>query len=162
MSDPEPDFEAMLKAPAEAKVDFIVMCGVCAVLQGAPISTFDLDLVYSRTGRNLSLLERVLQDQKAVYRENPDVSPDVSMLDSPGHHLLMTKFGPLDLSGSTSSGQGYQELLEHTEHIDLGEGIRVHILDLPTLISLKEKLGRDQDRAVLPILRKTLAERGGR
>jgi predicted nucleotidyltransferase len=50
-------------------------------------------------------------------------------------------------------------LLKHTEEVDLGEGIQVIILNLPTLISMKEQLGRDRDRAVLPILRKTLQER---
>ncbi len=109
MRDPEPDFEAILRALAEAKVEFIVVGGVCAVLQGVPISTFDLDLVYSRASQNLSRLERVLRDQKAVYRDKSEISPDASLLDSPGHHLLMTKFGPLDLLGSTVGGQGYQE-----------------------------------------------------
>ncbi len=158
----EPNFEAILKALAGAKVEFIVVGGVCAVLQGVPIATFDLDLVYSRAGQNLDRLERVLRDEEAFYREKPEVFPDASRLDSPGHHLLMTKFGPLDLLGSVVGGEGYQELLEHTEQVDLGGGARVNILDLPTLIHLKELLGRDRDRAVLPILRRTLEERGGR
>jgi hypothetical protein len=159
MPDPEPDFEALLKALVEAEVEFIVVGGVCAVLHGAPVSTFDLDLVYSRAPRNLARLERVLKDQDAFYREKPSVRPDASRLDSPGHHLLMTKLGPLDLLGSTVGGEGYEELLEHTEEVDLGGGARVRILELPTLIRLKEKLGRDRDMAVLPILRRTLDER---
>lgn len=159
MRDPEPDFEAILTALAEAEVEFIVVGGVCAVLHGAPISTFDLDLVYSRAGENLSRLERVLRDHKASYREKPEMRPDASLLDGPGHHLLMTKYGPLDLLGSTVGGQGYAELLPHTEQVDLGGGTRVRILDLPTLIRVKEELGRDRDRAVLPILRRTLEER---
>ena len=32
------------------------------------------------------------------------------------------------------------------------------VLDLETLIALKEELGRDKDRAVLDVLRRTLAE----
>jgi predicted nucleotidyltransferase len=70
----------------------------------------------------------------------------------------MTKSGPLDVLGSTVGG-GYEELMACTEQVDLGGGTRVRILDLPTLIRLKEKLGRDRDRAVLPILRRTLQER---
>ena len=161
MPDPRPDFEAILKALVGAKVDFIVVGGVCAVLQGAPISTFDLDLVYSRAGRNLDRLERVLRGLGAFYREKPEISPDASRLDSPGHYLLMTRFGPLNLFGSTVGGEGYRELMEHTEQIDLSGGLRVHILDLPTLIRLKKELGRDRDKAVLPILQRTLEERSG-
>ena len=159
MPDPRPDFEAILKALTVAEVDFIVVGGVCAVLHGAPISTFDLDLVYSRTGHNLARLEKVLHELATVYREKPGISPTVSLLDSPGHSLLMTEYGPLDLLGSTVGGQGYEELLTKTEEVDLGMGTNVKILDLPTLIRMKEQLGRDRDRAVLPILRKTLEER---
>ena len=161
MPDPEPDFEAILKALAGAKVGFIVVGGVCAVLHGAPISTFDLDLVYSRALGDLRRLEGALRDQGAFYRKKPEVFPDASRLDSPGHHLLMTKFGPLDLLGSTVGGEGYEELLKHTEQVDLGAGTRVRILDLPTLIRMKETLGRERDMAVLPILRRTLEERCG-
>ena len=72
----------------------------------------------------------------------------------------MTRFGPLDLLGSTAEDEGYGELLEHTEQIEIADEIRLRILDLPTLIRLKERLDRARDRAVLPILRRTLEERG--
>ncbi len=159
MPDPEPDFEAILKALDIAEVKVIVVGGVCAVLQGAPISTFDLDLVYSRDSQNLDRLEGVLREMNAFYREKAEVYPDRSGLNTPGHHLLMTKFGPLDLLGSTIGGEEYDELLKHTDEVDLGGGTLVRILDLPTLIRMKEKLGRDRDRAVLPILKRTLEER---
>ena len=109
MPDPEPDFEAILNALAAEAVDFIVVGGVCAVLHGAPVSTFDLDVVYSRAGTNLRRIENVLRGLNAVYREKPTVSPDASRLDGPGHHLLMTKFGPLDLLGSTVGNRQYRE-----------------------------------------------------
>ena len=164
MPEPGPDFEAILEALANAGAEFMVVGGVCAVLHGAPVSTFDLDLVYSRSAANLVRLEGALRRMGAFYREKPQVSPDASLLDSAGHHLLMTNFGPLDLLGSTVGGAGYQDLKEHCEEVDLGAGIRVLILDLETLIIQKERLGRDRDRAVLPILRRTLEEQraGGR
>jgi hypothetical protein len=40
----------------------------------------------------------------------------------------------------------------------IGEGISVWVLNLETLISLKEQLGSEKDLAVLPILRQTLRE----
>jgi hypothetical protein len=42
--------------------------------------------------------------------------------------------------------------------LSVGEGLAVHVLDLPTLIELKEKAARPKDLAVLPVLRATLAE----
>ena len=160
MPDPAPDFEALLLALVIPKIEIIVVGGVCAVLHGAPVSTFDLDLVYSREAQNLAKLETVLRQTGAVYREKPSVSPDAGRLDGPGHHLLMTKYGPVDLLGSTVEDQGFPELLPHTEEVDLGGGLRVRILDLPTLIRLKEQLGRERDKAMLPLLRRTLREHG--
>lgn len=93
------------------------------------------------------------------YREKPTRVPRAAQLDTPGHLLLMTRHGPLDLLGSTVGGRGYRELLPRSEEVDLGEETRVRILDLPTLIEIKEQLGRDRDLAVLPILRRTLRER---
>ena len=72
--------------------------------------------------------------------------------------MLLTRAGPLDLIGAVVTGQSFNELLPHTKEVDLGEGMMVRILDLRTLIDIKEKLGRDRDRAVLPVLRRTLEE----
>ncbi len=55
---PKPDFLALLQTLAEHQVDFIVIGGVCAVLQGAPISTFDLHLATL-----IKIKEQVAQDK---------------------------------------------------------------------------------------------------
>lgn len=49
MVEEKPDFSAVLEVLAKHEVDFIVVDGVCAVLLGAPVATFDLDIVHSRT-----------------------------------------------------------------------------------------------------------------
>jgi len=42
----------MLRVLRGHQVDFIVVGGVAAVLQGAPVSTFDVDVVHSREEGN--------------------------------------------------------------------------------------------------------------
>ena len=39
-------------------------------------------------------------------------------------------------------------LLKHTEEVDLGEGIQVIILNLPTLISMKDTAGASENLRV--------------
>lgn len=153
------NFESILIRLAQDQVDFIVIGGVCASLQGAPVQTFDLDLLYAREAENLCRLERSLRTMRATYREKKSVVPDASLLDGPGHHLLMTDFGPLDLLGATVNDLSYDNLIDRTDIVDLSDGVDIRILDLPTLIRIKEILDRDRDRATLPILRKTLEER---
>jgi hypothetical protein len=158
---PKIDFLAILQTLAEHRVDFIIVGGVCAVLHGAPIATFDLDLVHSRTPANISRLVAALGALNARGREklHQQIRPDESRLSSPGHQLLMTRFGPLDLLGTAGVGRGYDELLPRSTELPLTGGLRVRLLDLDALIELKTETGRDKDKAVLSILRQTLEER---
>ena len=153
------DFEAILRALAEQEVAFIVVGGVCAALHGAPVSTFDLDILYSREAANLERLEAVLSRINARYRQKPEVAPEAHRLEGPGHHLLSTDHGPLDLLGSMLEGKCYEDLAGRTARLELGPGLAVLALDLETLIEAKERLGRDRDLALLPILRRVLREK---
>ena len=148
MAKPKSSLLAILKSLVEYQVDFILVGGVCAVLHGAPISTFDLDLVHSR--------EKILS---AIIGVGGKMRPGVYALSSPGHQLLMTEAGPLDLLGVIGKGHGYDELLQHTIEMDVGGGLAIHVLDLETLIKVKEETARDKDKAVLAVLRRTLEEK---
>ena len=129
-------------------------------MHGAPVSTFDLDIVHSRSEDNLTRLMEALEDLDAYYRTRQDkrLIPDITHLASPGHQLLMTRFGPLDLLGAVGDGKSYEDLIEQTSKENL-ENISVYLLNLETLINIKEKIGREKDNAVLPVLRSTLEEK---
>lgn len=155
------DCLTILQALADHQVEFIVVGGVCAVLHGAPLTTFDLDVVHSRQVDNVPRLLAALQELDAYYREQPDrrLRPDSSQLMSPGHQLLITRAGALDLLGTVTGDRGYKELLPHCSEIKVRENLVVRVLDLPTLIQLKEELSRDKDQAALAVLRRTLEEK---
>jgi hypothetical protein len=160
MGIPSPDYLALVRALVEHGVDFIIVGGVSAVLHGAPVATFDLDVVYSRTPENITRLLSALQDLDAYYRGRGEqtLRPTPARLQSPGHQLLMTRLGPLDLLGTIGAGHDYDGLLTHTLELQVS-GMPVRILDLETLIRTKVELDRDKDRAVIPILRRTLDEK---
>ena len=86
------------------------------------------------------------------------LKPQFTHLASAGRNLLSTQFGPLDLLGSIGNAHGYLDLLPHTNSTDVGDGTTVRVLDLETLITVKEEVAGEKDRAVLPVLRRTLAE----
>lgn len=161
---PKPDFLEILKTLREHRVDFIVVGGVCAVLHGAPVSTFDLDLVHSRAEDNIERLLAVLEQLQARYRTSSakTLRPARSHLSSAGHQLLMTCFGPLDLLGEIGAAHGYDELVRQTVEVEVGGDLKVKVLNLPTLIQVKEETAGDKDRAVLAILRRTLEEKSKR
>ena len=149
------DFSAILKVLARHEVEFIVVGGVCAVLLGAPVATFDLDIVHSRTQENLDRLARALGELDAHYREHlpRHVSPAREALAKSGHHLLITRFGPLDVLGSIGEDDDYATLVSRSEGVQVDRDVSVRILDLDTLIEVKQKTVRAKDRYMLEILR---------
>lgn len=156
----ERKFSAILRSFAEAGVKFLVVGGLAAVLNGAPVHTYDIDLVHCRDVANIARLLPVLADLDAVFRIQPErrLRPGASHLASSGHLNLITHHGPLDLLGTIGRGLSYEDLLPHCVQMDIAEGVSVRVLDLATLIALKEELADEKDRAMLPVLRRTLEE----
>lgn len=155
------DFRALLGALAAADVRFVLVGGVAAILQGVTTHTYDVDVVHARDPENAKRLAAVLRSLEACYREHlpKRLEPREEDLKLPGHHLLGTRFGPLDLLGRIAGEKGYEDLIDRAPLTDLGRGLRVHVLDLEVLVEVKEALGRDKDRAQLPEYRRTLEER---
>jgi hypothetical protein len=158
---PDSSFLAALRALREGGVEFAVVGGVAAVLNGAPVNTFDLDIVPARDEKNVDKLLRVLDAIDAVYRMHPgrQLKPNASHLSSPGHHNLITSCGPLDVLGTIGRGLSYEDLLPHTIDMETGGGVQVRVLNLETIVALKEELAGQKDLAVLPILRRTLEQK---
>jgi hypothetical protein len=154
-----PDPVELLRRLAARGVDFIVVGMAAGVLRGAPVTTVDLDIVHERSADNVSRLLEVLSELDAIYRHDPRrLRPTASHLVGPGHQLLSTRYGDLDCLGAVGDGESYADLLERAPALEISEGLTLRVIDLPTLIELKEKAGRPKDVAVLPMLRATLAE----
>jgi predicted nucleotidyltransferase len=158
---PARKLSATLRALTEGRVDFILVGGMAAVVQGAPITTFDVDVVHSREHANIERLLGVLESLDAFYRIQPErrLKPNASHLSGSGHLNLTTRYGPLDLLGVIGQGRSYSDLLPHTTEIEIGDDLRVRVLDLETLIAIKQELAGDKDRLALPVLIRTLEEK---
>jgi len=156
---PRARFAEILRLLAVGEVEFIVVGMTAGILQGAPVTTVDLDVVHRRSPQNVGRLLRVLGELGAVYRHDPrQLRPAESHLVGPGHQLLRTAHGDLDCLGTIDQDRGYEELLGQTVEMRLAGGLRIRVLSLPALIEAKERSGRPKDLAVLPLLRATLDE----
>jgi hypothetical protein len=124
------DFLALLEVLQAHEVDCIVVGGVSGVLHGAPITTFDLDVVHARSSQNLDRLIAALDDLEA-YARGQDDSATVAL---------------------------YEDLLPHTVEMRVGT-LPIKVIHLDTLIDLKEETGHDKDAAVIAILKRTRQER---
>jgi hypothetical protein len=139
-------------------IQFILVGGVAAVLNGAPILTYDVDIVYSQDADNVQLLLGLLQEVDGVFRIQPErrLRPTTSHLSGRGHLNLITSLGNLDLLSNIGPNLGYAELLPFSHQVEITTGKHIQVLGLEKLIEIKEQLGGEKDRAVLPILRRTL------
>ena len=129
------DIIAALRRLYEAEVQFIIVGDLAAVLNGAPIGTFDWEVLYSYAPANVDRIVRCL-----------------------GHPDLSKRFGPLSLLGAIGGGLGYEELLPQSGEMDVGQGVHVRVLNLEATISLMQQSASDKDLALLPTLRNTLDE----
>ncbi|HET7746966.1 MAG TPA: hypothetical protein VFM29_06670 [Vicinamibacteria bacterium] len=156
---PRAAFAEILQLLAAQEVEFVVVGMTAGVLQGAPLTTLDLDVVHRRTPQNVGRLLGVLAELDATYRHDPrGLRPQESHLLGPGHQLLRTRLGDLDCLGAIGDGAAYEDLLPHTVAMRLSGGASIRVLGLAALIELKERAGRPKDLAVLPVLRATLEE----
>ena len=141
MQNESPDFFKILEILSEHEVSYIVVGGICAVLLGAPVTTFDLDIVPSRDKENCIKLLKALEQLNAHYREQlpKKLSPTFKSLDSDEHHLLLTKYGPLDILGTIGDGSDFNYLISRTEKIQLDNGTELGILELKRSLKKKRK-----------------------
>lgn len=141
------------------RVDFIVVGGLAAVIQGVPVVTFDLDIVYARDPDNVARLSAALVALDAEFRDDPRrLRPNRSHLESAGHKLLKTKHGVLDVLGTIEEKTTYEDVLPDSEEKSVS-GMNVRVLSLERLIVVKRALTRPKDRLMLQVLEATLDEK---
>ena len=153
------DLSALLEGLAEADVEFVLVGGLAAVVQGSPITTMDVDIVHCRSSGNITRLIGFLKSIDAVYRRPDDkiIEPTEADLSQMGHMLFSTRLGPVDVLAFIEERKVYEDLLEHTVEI-MFRGHILRVLELKMLIELK-RISRDpKDRQRIPVLEETLRQ----
>lgn len=146
-----PSFRELLQQFNQHQIEYIVVGGVAAVLQGAPITTFDLDTLIKVDETNADRLLAAFEQLDASYREHRDLRPSKADILAGGHMLLLTSAGPLDVLGFVGDNERYEDLKPTALMVSVGE-LSIPVLSLPELIEQKRALGRPKDRAVLELL----------
>lgn len=151
--------EKLIGTLAAAKVDFVVVGGISAVLQGAPIVTQDLDVCYRRLPDNLTRLANALQPLNPRLRNLPAGVPnffDRHALELGANFALEFEPGEeFDLLAIMSAIGGYDDIVANADDMDVA-GHTVKVLGLADLIRTKKAAGRPKDLAVIPTLEATL------
>ena len=150
----EGDAEKLLKAFHREKVEFVLIGGLAAVLQGSAYVTADLDLCYSRQRKNLEKLARALAPFHPALRAVPDQIPfqlDPTALRSGMNFTLTTDVGDVDILGEVTGMGSYEQIIAFSEDIEIFQ-ISCKVLTLEGLIKSKRAVGRAKDLKLLPEL----------
>ncbi|MCJ8499646.1 hypothetical protein [Desulfatitalea alkaliphila] len=155
----EADLSAIIEGLIKADVKFILVGGLAAVIQGAPVTTMDVDIVHSRSPENISKLFAFLKSIDATYRRPDDkiIAPKEEDFSGMGHALFSTRIGPLDVLAFIEERKAYEDLLKHTIEIEF-RGHTIQVLDIKMLIMLKRKSKDPKDKQRLSVLEETLRQ----
>ena len=154
------DLAQLIPPLVRAKVDFILIGGMAAILHGSARVTFDVDVVYSRTQGNIERLAEVLAPYEPHLRGAPSGLPftwDAKTIRNGLNFTLTTTLGDVDLFGEVVGGETYSDLLSHSFEVEAFQ-VRFKCIDLPTLIRIKEAAGRRKDHEAIAELRVLLEE----
>ncbi|WP_155305130.1 hypothetical protein [Desulfosarcina widdelii] len=153
------DLSAVLEGLIKADVNFILVGGLAAVVQGAPVTTLDVDIVHQRSSENIGKLLSFLKSVDSFHRRPDDkkIEPTKEDLSGKSHALFSTRFGPLDVLAVIEEGKTYDHLIEHTVDVTF-RGNTIKVLDLETIIELKKTSKDPKDKQRLPVLEETLRQ----
>jgi len=153
------DLSAILEGLLKADIKFILVGGLAAVVQGAPVTTMDVDIVHNRSSENISKLIAFLKSIGATYRRPDDkvIGPNEGDISGMGHFLFTTRLGPLDVLAFIEQGKAYEDLLEHTVEIEF-RGHIIRVLNLKALVEFKKASKDPKDKQRLIVLEETLRQ----
>ncbi|HEX5672045.1 MAG TPA: hypothetical protein VFY46_04920 [Acidimicrobiia bacterium] len=145
---------------ARLRVDYVLIGGLAATLQGSPLTTGDADICPDPSPENLTRIAEALRqlDARVHASDSPrglrfDIAPE-TLVQAQAWNLI-TEAGRLDISWVPSGTRGYPDLARDAITYEL-EGFVVQVASLADVIRSKEAAGRERDRASLPTLRMLL------
>jgi hypothetical protein len=143
-----------LGALTDGGVRFIVIGAVAGRILGSPSLTRDLDVCYSRDPENLESLAAVLVGLHARLRGVKEQVPfrlDARTLAAGDSFTFVTDLGDLDILGTPSGTQGYDDLVRDAESVQI-DGRSILVASLDDLIRMKRAAGRPKDLVEIEIL----------
>ena len=146
--------KALLLRLKDQQVEFVIIGGVCGVLHGVSLVTFDLDICCRFSGENLRRIEAAVKDLHPRHRLTANKLP-LELTDDLCERLsniyLNTDLGVLDCLGSVAGIGGYEQVLQRSIPHCMSYG-EFRILSLEALIAAKSAVGREKDLEAVKLL----------
>lgn len=146
-----PDLRALLGPLVRHGVDFVLVGGMAGISHGSAYPSYDLDVVYARSGDNIRRLVDALREIGVRLRGAPADLPfqlDAKTIENGSNFTFVTPYGDFDILGHADGMPSYDELrAEAPVHEILGLEIRVASID--HLIAMKRASNRTKDKLMV-------------
>lgn len=140
---------ALLK---KRRLSAVLIGNAAAALQGSPVTTMDLDFMFRKTPGNVAKLKRLAEDLDAVVMR--PFYPASGLF-----RIIRDRDGlQLDFMSKIDGVRSFEALRARAARVEF-RGATLLVADLRDIIRSKEAADRPEDRAVLPVIRRTLDER---
>lgn len=150
--DAKPLLTDIAKALNDVKLEAVMIGNAAAALQGAPVTTLDIDFMFQETPKNMKKLKSFADELRCII-----LRPyyPVSSL----YRVANDDRGiQIDFMSAIHGIKSFESLRSDSAHVDF-EGYKLQVADLKKIIMSKKALGREKDRAVIETLEKTLHEK---
>lgn len=153
------DVRRILTSLVDHDVRFVVAGMSAAVLQGAPTTTVDIDVVLLPDFENYEALAAALNELNA-RRSPDDAGPPIEDRDLLGESVkqFLTDAGPLDVLPKLIGVGPYDVVAARAVEMEL-RGRRFLVARLEDVLASKEASDRPKDQMALAVLRATLEAR---
>ena len=150
--DAAPLLKKIAKALQNARLEAIMIGNAAAALQGAPVTTLDVDFMFRKTPTNLRKL-KVFADELEAQILKP-YYPLSSL-----YRVANDDAGiQVDFMSVLHGIKSFENLRSDAVEVVFDE-YRLKVASLEKIIRSKKALGRPKDKAVIDILEKTLDEK---
>ncbi len=148
----EPLLELAARLLAKHRLDAVLIGNAAAALQGSPVTTVDLDFMFRKTPGNLRKLRRIADDLDAIVLHPYYPASEL-------YRVVRERDGlQLDFMAKVHGIRSFESLRSRATDARFGRH-ELKVASLEDIIRSKKAANRPQDRAVLPVLRKTLHEK---
>jgi len=147
----EPVLALVARLLSKHRLDAVLIGNAAAALQGSPVTTLDFDFMFRKTRRNLEKLRGLADDLGATVFRPFYPASELYRVVRDADALQLDFMARVDGIRSYESLRGRASVARFGKH-------EIRVAALEDIIRSKEAADRPQDRAVLPVLRKTVRE----
>jgi hypothetical protein len=147
----EPLLNKVARALAANRLEAVMVGNAAAALQGAPVTTLDVDFMFRKTAVNLKKLKAVAASLNAAILKPYYPVSDLYRVVNDDEGLQLDFMAKLDGVRSFESLRSRASVVEFAGH-------ELKVASLADILNSKRAAGRPRDLAVLDVLQKTLDE----